>query len=111
MTAESDKVRSPGDLLDQARRRAQELRDGAGKGGLQFQAYLPPAIALWLLDHIEKGTFRDPSEAAFILFNEAKELEPHADLRRELLKRMILQSVDDPRPGIPAEEFMPASRP
>lgn len=106
MTAESDNAWTSRDAQDLERRQVQELREGAGNGGLQFQAYLPPAIALWLLDHIAKGTFRDPSEAVFILFNEAKELEPHTDLRQELLKRMILQSADDPRPGIPAEELM-----
>lgn len=97
----------PSDAARQeARQQARELRDSAGEGGLRFQAYLPPGIALWLLDHIEAGTFLDPSEAAFVLLQEAKEMEPHADLKQELLKRRILQSADDPGPGIPAEEFM-----
>lgn len=88
----------------QARLQAQELRDCAREGGLRFRAYLPPEIALWLLDHVENGTFHDPSEAAFVLFREAKELEPHTDLRSELLKRMILGAADDPRPNVPVEE-------
>ena len=91
---------------EQARRQARDLRDQAHEGGLRFQAYLPPKLALWLLEHIENGTFHDPSEAVFVLFKEAMELEPHADLRRELLKRMILHAADDPRPASPAEEVM-----
>ncbi len=106
MTDTSDSVWPSPDAREEARRQAQELHDRAREGGLRFQAYLPPEIALWLLDHVENGTFHDPSEAAFVLFKEAKELEPHADLRGELLKRMILRAADDPRPAIPAEEVM-----
>ena len=104
MTDTSDTVWPSPDGRNQARLQAQELRDRAREGGLRFQAYLPPGIALWLLDHVENGTFHDPSEAAFVLFREAKELEPHADLRSELLKRMILGAADDRRPTIPVEE-------
>ncbi|MEC5293759.1 hypothetical protein VSX64_24855, partial [Aurantimonas sp. C2-6-R+9] len=34
-----------------------------------------------------------------------EDLEPHADLRRELLKRSIQAAADDPRPGISGEEM------
>jgi antitoxin ParD1/3/4 len=83
---------------------AKALREQAKKGGLRFEAYLPPALANWLLDLIERGEFFDPSEAAFVILGEHQELEPHADLRRELLKRMVQSAIDDPRPGIPGEE-------
>lgn len=96
MTDTSDTVWPSPVERDQARLQAQELRDRAREGGLRFQAYLPPEIALWLLDHVENSTFHNPSEAAFVLFREAKELEPHADLRSELLKRLILRAADDP---------------
>jgi antitoxin ParD1/3/4 len=91
---------------DKAERMAQArvLRDQARAGGLRFDAYLPPRLADWLLGHIERGTFRDPSEAVFVMLGEQEELEPHADLRRELLKRRIQAAIDDPRPPIPAEE-------
>ena len=85
---------------------AKQLRDQAAKGGLRFEAYLPPSLALWLLDLIEQDTFLDPSEAVFVILSEHEELEPHADLRGELFKRRIQAAVDDPRPGIPAEEVM-----
>jgi hypothetical protein len=83
---------------------AKALREQAKKGGLSFEAYLPPELADWLLGLIERGEFLDPSEAAFVILGEHQELEPHADLRRELLKRIVQSSMDDPRPGIPAEE-------
>ena len=89
---------------------AKRLRDQAAKGGLRFEAYLPPSLALWLLDRIERGKFLDPSEAVFVILGEHEELEPHADLRRELFKRSIQAAADDPRPGIPAEEVRKPAR-
>ena len=83
---------------------AKALREQAKKGGLRFEAYLPPELADWLLGAIERGGFMDPSEAVFVILGEHKELEPHADLRRELLQRRLQSSIDDPRPSIPAEE-------
>lgn len=83
---------------------AQGLKEAAQAGGLRFEAYLPSKLAVWFLELIEQGTFSDPSEAAFVLLGEARELHPHADLRKELLRRMIQAAVDDPRPSIPAEE-------
>lgn len=32
------------------------------------------------------------------------DLEPHTDLRREILARSLQAAIDDPRPSIPAEE-------
>jgi len=96
------------DPADQAHavEQAKRLRDQAAKGGLRFEAYLPPALALWLLDRVEQGKFLDPSEAVFVILGEHEELEPHADLRQELFKRSIRAAADDPRPGIPDEEVM-----
>ena len=84
---------------------AKRLRNQVNEGGLKFEAYLPPSLALWLLDRIEQGQFLDPSEAVFVILGEHEELEPHADLRRELLKRRIQAAADDPRPGISGEEM------
>jgi len=80
------------------------LKERAKVGGLRFSVYLPPRLAEWLLGLVEKGTFLDPSEAAFVLLQEQKELEPHDDLRHELLNRILQAAEDDLRPGIPAEE-------
>jgi hypothetical protein len=88
----------------QRRAQAQALREQVHAGGLRFEAYLPPALAGWLLTHIEQGTFRDPSGAVFVILGEHQELEPHTDLRRALLHRRIQAAIDDPRPPIPAED-------
>jgi len=85
---------------------ARRLRDQAAKGGLSFEAYLPPSLALWLLDMIEQEMFLDPSEAAFVTLWQHEELELHTDLRDELLKRRMRSAVDEPGPGIPFEEIM-----
>jgi Arc/MetJ-type ribon-helix-helix transcriptional regulator len=91
------------DRNDAAQARA--LREQARNGGLRFNAYLPIDLADWLLDLIERGVFADPSEAVFVILGEHRELEPHADLRREVLKRGIQASIDDPRPALSADEF------
>ena len=83
---------------------ARALKEQARKGGLRFEAYLPPGLAEWVLDFVERGVFVDPSEAVFVIFGEHKDLEPHADLRQEALKRSIQTAIDDPRPSIPYEE-------
>ncbi|MEN3145669.1 hypothetical protein ABDF71_27200 [Ochrobactrum sp. WV_118_8] len=82
---------------------AKWLGNQVAEGGLRFEAYLPPSLALWLLDLIEQGKFLDPSEAVSVILGEHQELEPHADLRRELFKRRIQAAIDDPRPGISGE--------
>lgn len=84
--------------------RARNLKAQARRGGLRFEAYLPPRLAESMLDLIAQGEFADPSEAVFVMLAEQHELEPHADLRRELLARTVQAAIDDPRPPIPAEE-------
>ncbi len=106
MTDGADETWPPKELRDWAIQQIQGVRDAATVGGLRFEAYLPPELALWLLDRIEQGMFIDPSEAVLVLLDEARELEPHLDLRQELLKRRILSAADDPRPSIPADESM-----
>lgn len=85
---------------------AKALKKKAKKGGLRFNAYLPPQLADWLLGLIEQGTFLDPSEAIFGILGEHKDMESHSDLRHELLKRILQASIDDPRPCISEEEFI-----
>jgi antitoxin ParD1/3/4 len=83
---------------------AKALRNQAAEGGLCFEAYLPPHLAEWLLERIEKGVFLNPSEAIFVLLGEQEELELHIDLRRELLRRSLDAAMNDPRPSLPAKE-------
>jgi hypothetical protein len=83
---------------------AKALREQARAGGLRFEIYLPPGPAEWVLDFVARGVFANPSEAVFVMLGECKDLEPHADLRQEILKRSIGAAINDPRPRIPAEE-------
>jgi hypothetical protein len=95
-----------------APRRAQvsAIREQTRTGGLRFEAYLPPDLAGWLLDLIERGVFTDPGEATFVMLGEQRELEPHADLREEVLRRSLQAAIDDPRPSIPHEEVVKKMR-
>lgn len=83
---------------------AKALREQASKGGLRFETYLPPELAKWVLDLVERGIFTDPGEAVFVFLRERKDLEPHADLRQEILSRSIEAALNDPRPPIPGEK-------
>jgi len=85
---------------------AKALRKQAAKGGLRFEAYLPPQLAEWLLERIEKGVFLDPREAVFVLLGEYEDFEPHTDLRQELLRRRLDAAINDPRSSIPAEQVV-----
>jgi len=96
MTGERDVT----DAVAQAKR----LREQARAGGLRFEAYLPPDLAVWLIDLIERGVFSDPGEAVFVMLTEQHDLEPHADLRQEILRRSCQAAMDDPRPRIPHDE-------
>jgi len=83
---------------------ARSLREQARKGGLRFEVYPPPSLAEWLLDLVEGGVFTDPGEAVFVILGEHRDLEPHADLREEILRRTLQAAMDDPRPGFTIDE-------
>ncbi len=89
---------------------AKALREQASKGGLRFEVYLPSSLAEWVLDFVERGVFTDPSEAVFVILGEHQELEPHADLREECLRRTLDASMDDPHPGFTMEEVNASMR-
>jgi antitoxin ParD1/3/4 len=63
-------------------------------------------LAEWGLDFVERGVFTDPREAVFVILGEHKDMEPHADLREENLRRSLEGATNDPRPPIPGEEAM-----
>ena len=86
------------------RAQAKALREQARAGGLRFDAYLPPALADWLLERIEGDVFADPSEAVFAIVGNFRELEPHRDLRDELLGRMLDASAAELESACPADE-------
>ena len=84
---------------------AKSLQEQASRSGLRFEVFLPPGLAEWILDSVARGVFSDPGEAVFVMLGQARELEPHADLRHELLRRSFQASFDDERPGISLDEF------
>ncbi len=43
--------------------------------------------------------------AVFTIFQEAMDLEPHADLRQEILRRSCQIALDDPRPRLPQDDM------
>lgn len=75
---------------------AKALREQAKAGGLKLEVYLTPRIAEWILDIVEKGDYIDPADAVYHLMDQARELDPHHDLRRELLKRSIEKGMEGP---------------
>src|SRR5438128_10939397 len=88
-------------MIAESSAQAHALKERAAEGGLRFDAYLPLALAEWLLGRIERGIFADPSEAVFVILGEYRELEPHADLREELLRRTVQAAIDEPRHRCP----------
>ena len=56
------------------------------------------------MERVEQGHFVDPSEAVFAIVKNFIDMEPHRDLRDELLRRILQAAIDDPRPGIPHDE-------
>ncbi len=86
------------------RAQARALREQARDGGLRFEAYLTGDQADWLLQRVECGLFHDPSEAVFAIVQNFIELEPHRDLRDELLRRMLDVSAADLESSRPADE-------
>jgi antitoxin ParD1/3/4 len=88
---------------------AASLKAQAEKGGLVFEAYLPPSQAVWLLSLIEQRKFADPADALINLLGEAQDLAPHEDLRKELLKR-TLDAALMPGEPVPIEACVPDMR-
>src|SRR3546814_19256273 len=62
------------------RGQAKALREQARAGGLRFEAYLPPALADWLLERIERRTFADPGQTVFEIVGNSRDPEPPRDL-------------------------------
>src|SRR3546814_4244439 len=82
-----------------SRAQAESLREQARAVGLRLEAYLPPALADWLLEPIERGMFADPSEAVFAIVGNFRDLEPPRVLRDALLRRLLQAAVGEDRKG------------
>jgi antitoxin ParD1/3/4 len=107
MTDDSDMQEDWRTPADRARdiAQAEALREQAREGGVRFEVFLPPGLAEWVLDFVARGVFADPGEAVFVMLGEQKDLEPHDDLRREILKRSLDAAINDPRPPIAHDEL------
>jgi Arc/MetJ-type ribon-helix-helix transcriptional regulator len=71
---------------------------------MAFRIFLPEDLANWLRKMICSGIFQTPAEAAFVAFQDLRELDRHPEVRKALLKAMLTAAVNDPRPAIPAEK-------
>src|SRR3546814_4046833 len=65
-------------------------------------------MADWLLAQVERGHFVDPSEAVFAIVQNFIEMEPHRDLRDELLRRILDESVARGLEDVKAGRVRPA---
>ena len=76
----------PGDRTH-AVEQAKRLRNQVNEGGLRFEAYLPPSLALWLLDLIEQGkaSLDDPLDD----YLPAGQKAPQFDGQRILLRHVV----------------------
>jgi Arc/MetJ-type ribon-helix-helix transcriptional regulator len=72
--------------------------------GMAFRIFLPEDLANWLRKMISSGIFQTPAEAAFVAFQDLRELDRHPEVRKALLKAMLTAAVNDPRHAIPAEK-------
>jgi antitoxin ParD1/3/4 len=84
------------------------VRRQAAKGGLRFDAYLPPSLAEWVISLVEQDVFHSPSEAVFVAMQSFRELDDHPDLKQELLNRAIQKGIDSAEQGgtVSAEDVM-----
>lgn len=85
-TAKSAKLR-----IEQARR----LKPLVREHGLKFEVFLPSSLASWVLEMVENGDFHSPGEAVFVMMRLAKDLDPHQDLKEEILRREFDKRMND----------------
>lgn len=101
---------APLETDDNAQKRIDQvraLREQASKGGLTFEGYLTPDLALWVLDKIENGLFLDPGEAVSTYADQAKEIEPYPDIHRQIQNCIVQNGIKSGvAEGISAHEFI-----
>ena len=100
-----DRARSLARSLDDATPEEEErVRRKIRERGLTFEVFLPETMADWVKEKVAAGLFEDPAEAAFVAFQTFIDLHEHPEIQEQLLKAVIEDSINDPRPGIPAEQ-------
>jgi antitoxin ParD1/3/4 len=73
--------------------------------GMTFEVFLPESMANWLREKLAAGVLKNPGEAAFVAFQEMRELDQHPAIRQDLLKAMVETGSSDLGQGISMEEF------
>jgi hypothetical protein len=73
--------------------------------GMTIEVFLPEPLADWLRGKLAAGVFKDPGEAAFVAFQDLRELDRHPAIRKKLIKAMVIAGADSPRPGISFEKW------
>ena len=90
--------------LDLTPEEEERVRRKIRERGLTFEVFLPETMADWVKEKVAAGLFEDPAEAAFVAFQTFIDLHEHPEIQEQLLKAVIEDSINDPRPGIPAEQ-------
>jgi len=73
--------------------------------GMTFEVFLPEPLADWLRAKLAAGAFKDPGEAAFVAFQDLRELDRYPMVRKKLITAMTNVREQDPRPGISFDEW------
>jgi hypothetical protein len=73
--------------------------------GMTIEVFLPEPLADWLRGKLAAGVFKDPGEAAFVAFQDLRELDRHPMVRKQLIRAISSASASSPRPGISFEEW------
>jgi predicted RNase H-like HicB family nuclease/uncharacterized protein (DUF433 family)/Arc/MetJ-type ribon-helix-helix transcriptional regulator len=82
----------------------ERIRANIRARGMTFEVFLPESLADWLRAKIAAGAYADAKEAAYLAFQDLRELDQHPQVRRELLTAMINESLNEPgRTYSPAE--------
>jgi hypothetical protein len=63
--------------------------------GIEFRVFLPSDLADWLRGQVEVGVYSDVKEAAFVAFQELRDLSEHPAVRAQLLCAVIRSRLDE----------------
>jgi antitoxin HicB len=67
----------------------ERIRANIRARGMTFEVFLPESLADWLHKKIAGGVYTDARDAAYLAFQDLRELDRHPEVRRELLAAMI----------------------
>ena len=73
----------------------ERIRANIRARGMTFEVFLPESLANWLREKIAAGVYANAREAAYLAFQDLRELDRHPEARRGLLTAMISESMKD----------------